>query len=556
MKKISLLALILIAVSASAQSHRFKETYTLADTLRGSIGEGRDWWDLLHYDIHAAFNIPGKSIKGYCAIRYRVLKPGRIMQIDLQSPMQIDSCVFVSSKDLQRKICKAYSGKNAPDAYFTEAPAGQETNGIYTLEVYYHGQPKIAINAPWDGGVVWTKDAKGNPWVSIACEGLGSSVWYPCKDHQADEVDSAALHITCPDTLMGIGNGRLRGITINGDGTSTYNWAVTNPINNYNIIPYIGKYTYFGEVYNGEAGPLDMDYWVLSYNLDKAKKHFTDATREMKAFEYWFGPYPFYKDSYKLVEAPYLGMEHQSDIAYGNDYLMGYKGRDMSGTGWGLKWDFLIVHESGHEWFGNNISCKDVADMWIHEGFTNYSETLFTDYFYGKEAGNAYCIGSRQNIDNDIPIIGVYGVHKEGSSDMYCKGGAMLHNIRQIFDNDTKFREMLRGLNRDFYHQTVTTQQIETYISKAAGKDLSKVFDQYLRTIQVPVLSCKLEKGAFIYKWTNCVDGFDMPVKVSFGKGKYAFIYPTTQAQQLKTKMKSIEELKVDPDFYVLMLGQ
>ncbi|HEY1038735.1 MAG TPA: M1 family peptidase, partial [Bacteroidia bacterium] len=364
MKKITILFFSIIAVSLAAQSHRFKQEFTLADTLRGSIGEGRDWWDLQKYDIHAAFNIPDKSISGYCAIQYKVLKPGRIMQIDLQSPMQIDSCVFINPKDpYTGKPAKAtyftFGRETEPDVHFLYSPKGQEINGVYTLQVYYHGKPKISKNAPWDGGTVWKKDAKGNPWVSIACQGMGASVWYPCKDHQADEVDSAAMYITCPDTLVSVGNGRLKGITKNENGTATYNWVVTNPINNYNIIPYIGKYVHFSEVYKGEAGSLDMDYWVLDYNLAKAKKHFTDAVRVMKAFEHWFGPYPFYKDSYKLVEAPFLGMEHQSNIAYGNDYVMGYKGSDLSASGWGLKWDFLIVHESGHEWFGNNISCAD-----------------------------------------------------------------------------------------------------------------------------------------------------------------------------------------------------
>lgn len=551
MKKLLIVFIIcLISGTAISQPLSDKQTFTYADTLRGSIGEGRDWWDVLKYDLNVRFDIPNKSISGYCAIQYKVLKSGRIMQIDLQSPLQIDSCVWVSAKS--KKTYFTFGKKTEPNASFIYSPEGQELNAVYTLFVYYHGVPKVALHAPWDGGLIWTKDDNNNPWVSIACQGLGASVWYPCKDHQSDEADSAGIHITCPDTLMAVSNGRFKGKIKNADGTATYYWAVTNPINNYNVIPYIGKYVNFGEVYKGENGNLDMDYWVLEYNLEKAKKHFADAPRMMKALEHWFGPYPFYEDGYKLVDAPFLGMEHQSNIAYGNKYQNGYLGRDLSGSGWGLKWDFIIVHESGHEWFGNNITTKDMADMWVHEGFTNYSETLFTEFYYGKEAGDAYCRGARMNIANDIPIIGNYGVNSEGSGDMYYKGAAMIHNIRQIMNDDEKFRKLLRDLNKEFYHQTVTTQQIEDYISKAAGRNLSKVYDQYLRTIQIPVLQYKLEKGILTYQWTNCVRGFDMPVKVTLAKGEYDFIYPTETPQQLKTKLKSTKDFSVDKSFYVL----
>ncbi len=550
MKKLLIVFIVgLFPGIAMSQPLSDKREFTYADTLRGSIGEGRDWWDVLKYDLHVRFDIPNKSIAGYSAITYKVLKPGKIMQIDLQVPMKIDSCVFVSAKS--KKTYFTFGRKTEPDVSFIYSPEGQEINGIYTLFVYYHGVPKVAQHAPWDGGLIWTKDDKNNPWVSIACQGLGASVWYPCKDHQSDEPDSAGIHITCPDTLMAVSNGRFRGKTLNSDGTATYNWAVTEPINNYNIIPNIGKYVNFSEVYKGEKGDLDMNYWVLDYNLEKAKKHFADAPRMMKAFEHWFGPYPFYKDGYKLVDAPFLGMEHQSNIAYGNKYQNGYLGRDLSASGWGLKWDFIIVHESGHEWFANNITTKDIADMWVHEGFTHYSEALFTEYYYGKEAGDAYSRGTRLNIANDVPVIGNYGVNSEGSGDMYYKAGAMIHTIRQLMSDDEKFRKLLRDMNKDFYHQTVTTQQVEAYINKAAGRDLSKVYDQYLRTTQIPVLQYKIEKGMLTYQWANCVKGFDMPVKVSLAKGKYTFIYPTEKAQQLKTKLKSAKDFDVHKSFFV-----
>ncbi|MBC7628352.1 M1 family metallopeptidase, partial [Ferruginibacter sp.] len=419
-----------------AQPLSKKTVFTHADTLRGSNGPGRNWWDVTKYDLHVKFNIEDSTIRGFNNIAFKVLNSGEIIQVDLQEPLLIDS-IYLSysiTKGTGRSE-KIEKFTREGNAYFIrDMHLDRGTHGVLT--VYYHGKPTIAVRPPWDGGLIWTKDKSNSPWVSIACQGLGASVWYPCKDIQSDEPDSAEMHITCPDTLVCVGNGRLRGKIINGDGTATYDWAVVNPINNYCIIPYIGKYVHFGEIFKGEKGDLTMDYWVLDSNLDKAKKQFQDAPRMMKAFEYWFGPYPFYEDGYKLVDAPHLGMEHQSATAYGNGYQNGYHGTDLSGSGWGLKWDFIIVHESGHEWFGNNITSKDLADMWIHESFTNYSETLFTEYYYGKEAADAYVIGTRKRIVNDVPIIAPYGVNKEGSGDMYYKGGNMLHTIRQAINND------------------------------------------------------------------------------------------------------------------------
>ncbi|MGZ3866044.1 MAG: M1 family metallopeptidase, partial [Bacteroidia bacterium] len=476
-------------------------------------------------------------------------KPQTYMQIDLQKPLLCDSAAFISSSGKREQIHLITAKRDGNVLFFNELPK-QEINSINQLIVYYHGKPRVAKHPPWDGGLILKKDKNNNPWMSIACQGLGASVWYPCKDHQSDEPDSAALHITCPDTLVAVGNGRLRSKIQNKDKTTTYNWAVTSPINSYCIIPYIGKYVHFGEVYQGEAGNLDMDYWVLEENLEKAKTQFKDAPKMMKALEYWFGPYPFYKDSYKLVDAPHLGMEHQSATAYGNFYQNGYLGRDLSGTGWGLKWDFIIVHESGHEWFANNITTNDIADMWVHEGFTNYSETLFTEYYWGKDAGNAYCQGIRKGIANDKPVTGPYGVNEEGSGDMYYKAANMIHAIRQIINDDEKFRMILRGLNKTFYHKTVTAKEVENYINTESKKDFTKVFEQYLTITKVPVFEYKIKKGVLSYKWSNCVSGFNMPLKVTLEKDVYAFIYPTETVQKIKVKTTA-DDFKVDANFYV-----
>jgi len=537
--------------SGYAQPLNKKPVFTYADTLRGSNGPGRDWWDALKYDLHVQFNPLDSSISGYNVISFKALKKGNTMQIDLQEPMVVDSIRYVFFGKWKYEKFNVNFSKDG-NTYFFTLPKHKQAGGPEALSkvtVYYHGRPKVARQPPWDGGLVWKKDKELRPWITVACQGLGASVWYPCKDYQGDEPDSAEMHVTTPADLVCVSNGRLRGKKENADGTVTWDWAVTNPINNYNLVPYIGKYVHFNEIYNGENGKLDMDYWVLDYNLEKAKKQFTDATRMMKAFEHWFGPYPFYKDGYKLVDAPHLGMEHQSAIAYGNSYKMGYSGRDLSGTDWGLKWDFIIVHESGHEWFANNITTKDIADMWVHEGFTNYSETLFTDYYYGKEAGNAYVIGTRRNIRNDIPIIGHYGVNQEGSGDMYYKAGNMIHAIRQVINDDEKFRQILRGLNKTFYHQTVTTQQVQDYINKTSKINFDKVFEQYLTTIQVPVLEYRINGYDLSYRYTNCVKGFNMPLKISFKEERW--IKPTEEWQTIKLSPEGNNEFKVDPNFYI-----
>jgi aminopeptidase N len=346
---------------------------------------------------------------------------------------------------------------------------------------------------------------------------------------------------------MNISNGRLQSIDQEGDETTTYNWVVTNPINNYGVNINIGDYVHFSEVYEGEKGPLDMDYYVLRDHLGKAIVHFTDAPKMMKAFEHWFGPYPFYEDSFKLVEVPYLGMEHQSSVTYGNQFKKGYLGADLSRTGWGLKFDFIIIHESGHEWFANNITYKDAADMWIHEGFTAYSENLFLDYYYGTKAASEYVIGTRSNIRNDKPIIGVYNVNSEGSSDMYYKGANMLHTLRQLIKDDDKWRKILRGLNTEFHHKTVTTKQIETYISDRSGLNLAAFFDQYLRDTRIPTLEYYFKDTKLRYRWSQVVNGFEMPVEIDASKEK-KWLFPTKEWQEIELNSSEID---IDIDYYI-----
>jgi aminopeptidase N len=502
------------------------ETFTHADTLRGSLNPNRTWWEVKRYEVEVTPDYDAKSITGKTTISFYDSGVGYQMQVDLQQPLVVDSVVAVGDGNYPDKKLPftRYQGDNyLLVQYRNPAIKYKLIPGMRKLQVYYHGVPREAKRAPWDGGWIWTKDADGRPWMSVACQGLGASVWYPCKDYQGDEPDSgASLTVVVPDTLVAVGNGRLVNQTKAG-GMATYTWQVKNPINNYLLIPSIGKYVHFGETFNGEKGPLTCDYWVLDYNLEKAKQQFKEAPRMLKAFEYWYGPYPFYEDGYKLVDAPHLGMEHQSAVAYGNKYQNGYLGRDLSGTGEGLKFDFIIVHESGHEWFANNITTKDIADMWVHEGFTNYSETLFLDYWFGNAAGDRYVQGLQRNLRNDKPVIGPYGVNTEGSGDMYNKGSCMLHTIRHIINNDSLFRNILRGLNKTFYHQTVDTKEVEDYVSRQAGFDYGNVFTQYLRTIQIPRLEFNVnpDKGTISYRYTNCTKGFNLPIVL---KGEAAAI--------------------------------
>lgn len=538
MKKVSLLIILAIGLAeiASAQFGREPE-FTRQDTLRGTITPERSWWDLTYYHLDVGFDLEDSTISGSNLIQYKVLEEYYTMQIDLQEPLEIEKVVQGENElDFSRE----------GNVYWIKLEDKQTPGSVQELTVFYGGKPREAVRAPWDGGISWERDENGNPFIANSNQGLGASVWWPNKDHMYDEVDSMLISVTVPEDLMDVSNGRLRKVDENGDGTKTWHWYVDNPINNYGVNVSIGDYAHFGEVYDGEKGKLDLDYYVLSYNLDKAKKQFKDAVRMMEAFEYWFGPYPFYEDGFKLIEVPYLGMEHQSAVTYGNKYGNGYLGRDGSGTGWGLKFDFIIIHEAGHEWFANNVTYKDIADMWIHESFTNYSESLFLEYHYGKEAGYEYVRGIRTGIGNRGTIIGKYDVNYEGT-DLYNKGGNLLHTLRQIVDSDSLWRETLRGIQKEFYHQTVSTEQIENYMATKTGLSLDGFFDQYLRDNRVPILEYGFRNGSLVYRWTNCVRNFDMPVKV-YVEGVEVWLKPTTRFQSTEVDGLS---LKVDPDFYV-----
>ncbi|HEY0017522.1 MAG TPA: M1 family metallopeptidase [Longimicrobium sp.] len=531
------LAAVLTA-STAAQAQRF----TRADSLRGSIGPARAWWDVAYYDLNLTVSPADSSVRGFNGITYRVLQPAREMQIDLQG-LQVDSIVQDG-----RRLRHRRDG----DALFVTLAAPQTAGALKTVTVHYHGEPRVARNAPWDGGFVWTRDPGGDPWIATAVQGLGASAWWPNKDTQADEPDSMRIAVTVPRGMTNVSNGRLRDSVRNADGSTTYAWFVTSPINNYGVAVNAGSYAHFQDVFQGEKGPLTLDYWPLAMHEQAARRQWgRDVKPMLQCFESWFGPFPWYEDGFKLVETPHLGMEHQSAVAYGNGYRNGYRGQDLSGTGRGLSWDYIIIHEAGHEWFGNHITTKDIADMWVHEGFTTYSEGLFVECQQGKAAGAEYVLGQRKQIRNDAPMVGPYGVNTEGSGDMYFKGANLLHTVRHVIGDDAKWRGILRGLNATFGRQTVTGAQVTEYISREAGMDLSRVFRQYLTTTRIPELEYRIQGNRLSYRWTNVAPDFDMPVRVTLAPGEYGQIAPTTSWQTANVRGVTPANFRVDENFYV-----
>ncbi|MDQ2771247.1 MAG: M1 family metallopeptidase [Bacteroidota bacterium] len=522
--------------------------YPRADSLRGGQGPLRTDYDINYYHLDVRLDPARRFISGSNLFRFTATRALTRLQFDLFANLAVEKVLF--------------RGKELPfvregNAVFVTFPQALAQGSRQEFTVFYSGQPTVAKKAPWDGGMVFAEDAAGQPWVATACQGVGASIWWPCKDQQADEVDSMLISVSVPAGLKDVSNGRLRRTTKLKDGYTRFDWAVRNPINNYDVALNVGNYQHFADTYAGESGPLTLDYWVLPENLDKAKTQFAANVQPMlKSMEHWFGPYPFYADGYKLVDAPHLGMEHQSAVAYGNKYQNGYLGRDRSNTGWGLKWDFIIIHESGHEWFGNNLTTKDIADMWVHESFTTYSESLFVESQFGKAAAQEYIHGQRRNIQNDGPIIGPYGVNQEGSGDMYDKGSNLLNMLRTVLNDDAKWRQLLRGLSATFYHQTVTGQQVIDYLNRESGRDFTPIFDQYLRYASIPTLELRFEDGKTLARWISEVPKFDMPVRVRLKGGEYRFIAPTTRFAPIKELAGATKEtLEVDTfNYYIGVL--
>lgn len=535
---ILLIFLVLLSSSLSyGQVLSNKSTYTEADTLRGSLRPERNF-DVLKYHLNVKVDPEERYISGYNTITFKAEEDLPVMQIDLFENMKIDSILFKGKKlDYTRKF----------DAVFVNMLPVVSGNTVDSLQIFYSGNPVVAKNAPWDGGFVFTEDQEGNPWIGIAVQGTGASLWYPNKDHQSDEPEEVLIEAAVPNGLMNVSNGRFVGKKDLGNGYTQWSWKVNSPINNYNVMLNIGNYVHFSDKFRG----LDLDYYVLPYNLEKAKEQFAEVKPMMECFYENLGAYPFEEDGFKLIETPYLGMEHQSAVAYGNKYQMGYLGRDLSGTGIGLKWDFIIIHEAGHEWYGNSITAADIADMWIHEGFTSYTEAVYVECRWGKEAALEYLQGIRRNISNNSRIIGDYGVNSEGSGDMYYKGSNLLNMIRSIYDNDELWWKTLKDYTATYRHKIIDTETVENFFDAATPVDLQPVFDQYLRHKDLPVLQLKKENNTISYRWKADVGNFAMPVDV-FVNGKEKRIFPESNWKKLHEKIRNKEDFQVNKlKFYI-----
>jgi aminopeptidase N len=522
MKRGFLIVAITCGLVASAQN------YTRRDSLQGGLRPERTNYDVQRYDLNITINPDDRSIVGYNQVTFKVLNNTSKIQLDLFENMSVDSIVYNANKLIYRRD---------NDAVFITFPAELKRGAEETLRFYYSGKPVVAKNAPWDGGFVFKKDSDGKPWIGVAVQGTGASLWYPVKDHQTDEPDrGASIKVAVPNGLMDVSNGRFMGSEDLGNGYTRWDWEVKNPINNYDITVNIADYAHIHDTHNG----LDLDYYVLRKNEEKAKVHFEEVKGMLDCFQQKFGQYPFAEDGYKLVETSYLGMEHQSAVAYGNKYKKGYMGYDMTGTGLGMEFDYIIVHESGHEWFGNSITSKDIADMWIHEGFTTYSETVYVECRYGYDKAMQYINGQASNVENRKPVIGVFGVNKEGSIDMYYKGALMLNTLRHITNNDDKWWEILLDYSETHKKQVIDTEVVCRYFSKQMGMDLTSIFNQYLRYKDIPTLQLKMNGKKLEYRWQTDEPKFKMPVDVVV-EGKTIRLDATN-----KWKKEKVGELTLD----------
>lgn len=536
MKKAFLIAVTFLGIyNTSAQE------YTRRDSLQGGLRPERTVFDVQRYDLNIKVDPDKKFISGYNDITFKVIENTSKIQLDLFENMKIDSIVAKGNKT---------SYKRDNDAVFITFSKPLKKGSEEKLRFYYSGNPQIAKNAPWDGGFVFKKDAGGKPFIGVAVQGTGASLWFPVKDHQTDEPDKGAtIKVAVPNGLMNVSNGRLTGSEDLKNGYTRWDWEVKNPINNYNITLNIADYTHIHDNLDG----LDLDYYVLRYNENKARKQFEEVKPMMKCFQAKFGKYPFFEDGYKLVETPYLGMEHQSAVAYGNRYMKGYLGSDMSGTGVGLLFDYIIIHETGHEWFGNSITSKDIADMWIHEGFTTYTETVYVECVYGYDKAMQYMAGQQDNVYNQKPVIGIFGVNKEGSGDMYPKGALMLNTLRHVINDDAKWWDLILNYSLMYKKDIIDTETVVNYFNTKSGMNLTPVFDQYLRYKNIPKLQVKLNKKKLEYRWITDVTIFAMPVGI-IANGKEIRLNATNDWQSITTDVKDINEIELEKSKYYVKL--
>lgn len=534
-----------IATVAAAQRPEEPPVFTRADTLRGMLTPVRTCYDVTYYHLDVRIDPSAKSIKGSNNITFRAVDDFDRMQVDLFSNLNVDGITIDG---------KAAAYEREFNAVFVKLPSKVKKGSMHALKFSYSGIPTVAENPPWQGGLTYRTDKEGNPWVCVTCQGTGASIWWPNKDHQSDEPDSMMISITVPPGLEDISNGKLRGVTTFPDGWKRFDWFVGNPINNYNVTINIGKFAHFSDTYKGEANEYTLDYYVMPENLGKARVQFQQVKPMLKCFEKYFGPYAFWKDGYKLIESPHNGMEHQSAVAYGNGYMGGYRGRASSAVG--LKFDFIIIHETAHEWWGNSLTSSDIADMWMHESFGAYAEAVYVEELFGREEALKYINGKKQNVRNDRPIIGIYNVQYRGSGDMYDKGQLVLNTLRSVVDNDRLWWEIIRGFAVKHMKSIVQADDFFNLVKEKTGKDLSYFFEQYLKQTRIPVLQVNVAKKGdevtAMYRWDADVKDFRMPVKITTSPGKFDIIYPTTTWTTTKLNVNDPSEFQVAEDLYYI----
>ncbi|MCB0537113.1 MAG: M1 family metallopeptidase [Bacteroidetes bacterium] len=523
--------------------------YNRGDTLRGSLRPERTAFDVTYYNLNLDVSFKNKSISGYNDIYFSMVENSDSLQIDLFDNMIIDSIIYNGAK---LKYLRDYN------AVFVSFPKIMQKGSKQKMRVYYHGKPIIANNPPWDGGFTWQKDEDGEDWLGVSCEGIGASLWWPNKDHLSDEPDSMRVTCTIPKNLVFVGNGLLEKNTETGD-KRLMTWKVSYPINNYNITLNIGNYVNFKDTYTAQDGDkLGLDYWVMPYNLEKAKKQFEQVKPMLACYEKYFGKFPFWKDNYKLVETPYLGMEHQTAIAYGNGYKKGYAGMDYSRIG--LDFDYIIIHETGHEYWGNLISTEDMADMWIHESFCTYSEALYVECMFDYNKAQEYVNAKKPHIGNRAPMAGIYGVNVEGDGDMYNKGMLFLNTLRHVVNNDDLWFSLLKEMNEEFAYKTINANDVMFFFNKKTGLDLTPIFMQYLYYADVPKLMYNIDKVkgknyTLKYKWIANVGDFAMPFEVKIGDNKTR-LNGTNQLQQYDFKKKKKDKVKFNQEQFYYKLSE
>ncbi len=498
------------------------QNFSRKDSLHGGFGIERTCFDVKKYDLNIRINPTEKFIKGFNEITFTIDDETQKIQLDLFENMKIEKILW---NNISLKFKREFN------AVFISFPNILTKKSQHTIQFYYSGKPNIAENAPWDGGFVFDKDMNGKPWIGVAVQGTGASLWYPCKDGQADEPDlGAIIRVAVPNGLMNVSNGRLINEIKEKDGYTRWDWEVKNPINNYSITVNIGDYVHFHENHNG----LDMDFYVLRMNEKKAKKHFeADVKPMMNCFESKFGEYPFKEDSYKLIETSYLGMEHQSAVAYGNKYVKGYLGNDLSGTGIGMFFDYITIHETAHEWFGNSITAKDIADMWIQEGFTTYAESVFLECEKGYDSAMAYMYGIRRNIKNTKRVQGFYGVNNESSGDMYSKIANLINTLRHVLNDDDKWWWIIKNFHETNKKKIIEKKDVVDYFTKQMNMNCAPIFEHYLTKLNIPKLKVRKENNYLIYHWTDVENSFEMPIFIKH-KNKKIALKPSTSEQKIE----------------------